>query len=224
MTAENRNSVHFVVGFDHIPDQRWGVEAAAAQQLDITLQVETPDRWTATRPGLFPRYDFAVDEQLQWLIATVMEEMTGHAPAPFVVELKYPGAGQDQGQARLHRREHPDAPASALSGAVLTNKLRRSVIALQSGCLTLIPLLAVRRRRFDAVDYGDRISDELAAQNRANRAANCGEVIGLYTPLTGPEPSFAVRQHLPHEKGPIMMLWDEYHAIRYAQTVSRSAR
>lgn len=218
MTAEHNNTVQFTVGFGQIPDQRQGVEAAAAQQLGITLRIETADRWIATRPGA-PTAELAVDEPLQWLIATVMEEMTGHDPAPFAVELIYPAPGQDQGQARLYRRDHPDAPASFLSGAVLTDKLKQSLIALHDGCLNLIPRLAECRRRFDAGDYGDRIPEELAEKNRANRAANCGEVTGLYNPLTGPEPPLAISQYLPYEKGPIMMLWDEYHAIRYAQTV-----
>ena len=223
MTTENANIVHFIVGFDQIPEQRWGVEAAAAQQLGITLRIETADRWIATRPGL-PTAELAVDEQLQWLICTVMEEITGHDPAPFAVELEYPAPGQERGQARLYRREHPDATASVLSGAVLTDKLKHNVIALRDGYLGLVHRLAECRRRFDAGDYGDRIPEELAAQNQANRAADCGEVTGLYNSPDGPEPPLAISQYLPYEKGPIIMLWDEYHAVRYAQTVSNVAR
>lgn len=75
-------------------------------------------------------------------------------------------------------------------------------------------MLAGLHQRYLDGDYGDANPDTVA-WNQANRAANSGEVTGIYLSTSLPAPSIAISQRLPYEKGAILMLGPEYKAIQY---------
>ena len=220
-------TLQFLVGFDELDDPDCGLAGAAAQQLHIDLRVESADRFLATRPGQAasshlsppPRYALAVEPHLKWLIDTVIGEMVGHYPAPFAVELRYPLPGEKEGSASLVRLDHPDAPAYSLSGTVVTTDLKQTVQEAGRKGQNLVVLLADRHQRFLDSDYGDADA-ETVKTNQTNRAANAGEVTGIYLTPALSEPSICISQYLPHEKGAILMLAREYQPVKYQAAIS----
>ncbi len=214
----------FMVGFEEVARQSQGIAAAAADQLNIDLRFESADRIIATKPpqappppprrAPSPSYAFAVEPHLKWLIDTVISEMVGFYPSPFAIELRYPQPGDETGYAAVVRLDHPEAPAYSLSGTVVTEQLKEAVVALYPKGLNLVAMLAGLHQRYLDGDYGDANPDTVA-RNQANRAANSGEVTGIYLSTSLPEPSIAISQHLPYEKGAILMLGPEYKAIQY---------
>lgn len=223
------NAFQFVVGFDHMEQGRRGIARAARRQLSIALSFASADALTATRPDcrssaddLTP-YTLAVDDHLKWLIETVMEEMVGHTPAPFAVSLSYPRPGEAEGRAAVAQLDHPDTPAYSLSGTVITDALKTAILAASKSGLELVPMLSGLHQRFVAGDYGDA-SPETIAANKEHLAAGAGEVTGIYLTATLPEPSIAVSQYLPYEKGAILMLGREYHAMKYQPAADQPSR
>lgn len=222
-TANNEpqpDTLQFMVGFDALEDPDCGITGAAAQELKIDLRIETADRFVATRPGhgfsrhLAPRCAFAVEPHLKWLIETVIGEMVGHYPAPFFIELRYPQPDEKEGSATITRLDHPDAPAHAISGTVVTKDLKDTVKAAGRQGKNLVVILADRYRRFLEGDYGDA-APETIRTNQVNLAAAAGEVTGIYLTDALDEPNLVISQYLPHEKGAIMMLAREYRPIQY---------
>ena len=222
-------SLQFLVGFDELADPDCGIAGAAAQQLHIDLCVESADRFLVTRPGQAssrhlppppPRCPLAAAPPLKMLIDTVIGEMVGHYPAPFAVELRYPLPGEKEGSASLVRLDHPDAPAYSLSGTVVTTDLKQTVQKAGQNGQNLVVLLADRHQRFLDGDYGDAEAQTVKT-NQTNRAANAGEVTGIYLAPALSEPSICISQYLPHEKGAIMMLAREYQAVKYQPASSR---
>ena len=211
----------FMVGFDEVARRSQGIAAAAAEQLNIDLRFESADRIIATKPpqgfrhrAASPSYAFVVEPHLKWLIDTVSSEMVGFYPSPFAIELRYPQPGDETGYAAVARLDHPEAPAYSLSGTVVTEQLKEAVVALYPKGLNLVAMLAGLHQRYLDGDYGDANPDTVA-RNQANRAANSGEVTGIYLSTSLPEPSIAISQRLPYEKGAILMLGPEYKAIQY---------
>lgn len=205
----------FVVGFADTAEGRYGIEQAAADQLRINLRIESLDYFTATKPvpgagrHSAPRYTLAVDP---WLIGTVIEEMPGYSPAPFIIQLRYPPSPGQDGAAVLSHLEHPDAPAYSLSGTVVTDALKQAVESAAQDGLNLVPMLSSLHQRFQQGDYGDANPDTVAA-NQARQAAGSGEVTGIYLTPALPSPSICISRLLPNEKAAILMLGREYKAV-----------
>ena len=212
--APQPETLQFLVGFDALEDPDCGIAGAAARELKIDLRIQSPDQINTTWPGLensiFP---FTVQPHLKWLIDTVIGEMVGYYPAPFFIELRFP-CGTQPGIADITRLDHPDAPAHALSGTVVTKDLKETVQEAGRQGKNLVVVLADRYRRFLEGDYGDA-APEAVRTSQINLAANAGEVTGVYLTEALDEPNLVISQYLPYEKGAIMMLAREYNPVQY---------
>ena len=132
----------------------------------------------------------------------------------FIIQLRYPPSPRQEGAAVLARLDHPDAPASSLSGTVVTDALKQAVESADQGGLNLVPMLSSLHQRFQQGDYGDA-NPETVAANQAHQAAGSGEVTGIYLTPALSSPSICISRLLPQEKAAILMLGTEYRSIEF---------
>ena len=201
---ERGPALRFAVTFDDMRQNSYGITQAAERQHGLRLQILSPRkiRFDGDAAGQLSFCEFAVLPPLSWII-NVLEESVGVSPAPFAVTLAFAAQAGSPGSAFIDNSD-PRLPATRLGGCTLTPLLRNM---LESHPAQL-PFLAQLQGRFRSGDYG-KVPPVRQQKNQEARAANQGEVLGIYPGNDPTSQPVLLAQKLPYEQGPCLMFQSE---------------